>query len=356
MIANVAALAIHDAWVDRADTLARRLASARDCETLVQLAPEIRDVAAAMIRDDAGGGPVARTLSALAGALSVRAIQLIAARSRLPSAPWSWIALGSEGRGEQTLLTDQDNGIVFSAADASETRALRPLFMTFASEVNQLLAACGFPLCEGGIMAGNAACCLSLAEWQERFADWVRKPEPQALLNATIFFDLRALYGNAGLVMALQQYLARLTAGADAFLRMLADNALAAEPPLGILRDFAAKDGVVDLKKFGSRIFVDAARILGIGCPHPGTVSRLRYAVEAGALMLDESEAAQNAFHHLQRIRLLGQQRSISSQTPTSNLVAPERLNSFDRQVLYESLKHARLLQQRLKTTFRIEG
>ncbi len=343
-------------WVEHVEQLARRCASARDVDTLAQLAPEIRAIAVAMLEGDAGGGLVAHTLSALNDALTVRAIVLIAARHRLPPAAWCWLALGSEGRGEQTFLTDQDNGIVFSAADAAETRSLRPLFMACANEVNGALAACGFPLCDGGIMAGNADCCLSLAEWQERFTCWVRTPEPQALLNATIFFDFRELCGNAQLAQSLRDHLFRITQGADAFLRMLADNALSAAPPLGLVRDFAAKDGVIDLKKFGARLFVDAARILGLASPVTGTVARLRHVAAAGKLPRSDAEAAIGAFLHLQRIRLLNQQNTIAAGGASSNEVAPRTLNTFDRHVLLEALKQARLIQQRLKTTFRIEG
>jgi CBS domain-containing protein len=349
---------VHDAWVERVETLARRCMSARDTASLAQLTPEIRAVVAAMIDADAGAGVVSRTLAALNDALTVRIIALTVAHHRLPPTAWCWLALGSEGRGEQTFVTDQDNGIIFSAADHTEARALRPLLLACAGEVNSVLAECGIPLCDGGIMAGNAACCLSLDEWCERFVSWVRTPEPQALLDATIFFDFRALYGDARLAHALREHLLRITAGADVFLRMLAENALAAEPPLGLVRDFAARDGVVDLKKYGSRIFVDAARILGLTSADPGTVARLRQAAASGSLSPSDAEAAIGAFQHLQRIRLLGQQRVLASGAgvaPT-NLIAPQALNAFDRHVLLESFKQARLLQQRLKTTFCIEG
>lgn len=350
------AVAVHDAWVEQAETLARRLMTARDVETLVALTPQIRAIAIEMMDSDAGAGLVARTLSALNDALSVRVIELVARRHRLPSAPWCWLALGSEGRGEQTFVTDQDNGIVFAATDAAEARMLRPLLLAFAGEVNQALAACGFPLCEGGIMAGNPDCCLSLTEWQARFIGWVRTPDPQALLNATIFFDLRALQGAAGLVDELRAYLARITTGADAFLRLLAENALTAAPPLGFLRDFAAKDGLVDLKKYGARIFVDAARIFGMGCVSPSTVVRLRHASAAGLLRTVDVEAAIGAFHHLQRMRLLMQHRAIIDHTPPTNQLAPQQLNAFDRHILHEAFKQARLLQQRLKIAYRIDG
>jgi CBS domain-containing protein len=343
---------VHDPWVERAETLARRCASARDIDTLAQLAPEIRAVAVDMLADDAGGGIVARTLSALNDALSVRAIGLVAARHRLPAASWCWLAMGSEGRGEQTFVTDQDNAIVFAAADHAEARSLRPLLLACAGEANAALAACGFPLCDGGIMAGRENCCLSLDEWRSRFVGWVRTPEPQALLDASIFFDFRPLLGEARLAGELRSILAAQAREAEPFLRMLAVNALAAEPPLGKVRDFVLEDGRLDLKKYGSRLFVDVARILGIGCAEPGTVARLRHAAAAGALTAADAEAAVAAFHHLQRIRLQRQKIEAAA----DNRIDPDRLNEFDRRLLLESLKQARLLQQRLKTAFRIEG
>jgi len=352
---TAAAFLPHEAWLDRGEGLARRIAAA-DLAGLTVLAPELRAVAGAMIEADTGAGLLTRALARLGDLVAARAIALCAPRHRLPPAAWCWLAFGSEGRGEQTLVTDQDNGIVFSAADAAEARALRPLFMACAQEVNQVLADCGFALCAGGIMAGNAACCLSLAEWRERFAAWVRTPEPEALLNAAIFFDFRALHGDAGLERALRAHLAQCTQGADAFLRMLADNALAAAPPLGFVREFAARDGLLDLKKFGARIFVDAARILGLACPSPATVDRLRHAAAAGSLPTVEATAARGAFQQLQRIRLQEQRRALAAAAAADNRIDPRALDPFDRRVLYEACKQARQLQQRLKITFRIEG
>ncbi len=355
-ISSVTAVAVLDPWVEHAEMLARRLTSARDVDTLVQLAPETRAIVAEMLEEDVGGGLITRMVSALNDALALRVIALVTRHHRLPSVSWCWIALGSEGRGEQTLLTDQDNGIVYAAADAAEARALRPLLLAYAAEVNQVLASCGFKLCDGGIMAGNPDCCLSLVEWQERFFSWVRTPEPPALLNATIYFDLRALYGDDTLVRTLRQHLTRITAGADAFLRMMAENALAAEPPLGFLRDFAAKDGLVDLKKHGARIFVDAARILSLASPASGTVLRLRHAVMAGSLPEGDARAAIGAFQYLQRVRLQAQSDALSVNQPVTNLIDPRVLTEFDRPMLHEAFKQAKLLQQRLKITFRIEG
>ena len=223
--------------------LARSIDAAPEVTALAGLAADIRGLAIELIEQDAGAGILTRVLSGLNDRLTTRIIALIVARHRLPAAGWCWLTMGSEGRGEQTFVTDQDNGLVFSATDHAEARALRPLFLAMAGEVNQALAVCGFPLCDGGIMAGNEAWCLSVEEWRQHFSRWIRMPEPKALLNATIFFDLRALHGDASLAGSLRQQVQRLAPPAAGFLHMMAVNAVSVSPPLGRLRDFVDADG-----------------------------------------------------------------------------------------------------------------
>ncbi|MBL8486823.1 MAG: CBS domain-containing protein [Rhodocyclaceae bacterium] len=352
---------LNDPLGGRVDHLTRRIGEARDAVQLAELAPEIRAIALDLVGRDAGAGLLTRVLSGLNDLLTERVIAIVEARHRLPPASWAWIAFGSEGRYEQTFATDQDNGIIFSAAGEAEAKALRGLFAGFARDVNDALDRCGFPLCPGNVMAGNEKWCLSLEEWRQRFSSWIRTPEPEALLNATIFFDFRTLHGDAVLADTLAAHLRELAPGAGAFLHMLAANALAAAPPLGVFRDFAPEDdalGRVDLKKFGSRIFVDAARVYGLaaGSRAAGTVARLRDAGPAMQISSGDVEASVQAFHHLQRIRLSHQHACLAGGRPADNLVDPEQLNPLDRRVLVESLKQARRLQVCLKQTFRLEG
>lgn len=346
---------------DAVDGLARQINAAADITTLAALAPEVRGLTIALIEQDAGAGMMTQVMSALNEALACRAIALIAPRHRLPAAGWCWLTMGSEGRSEQTFVTDQDNGLVFSAASPAEARALRPLFLAMAREVNDALAACGIPLCPGGIMAGNERWCLSVEEWQRHFSDWILTPEPEALLNATIFFDFRAQYGDESLALILRQHLQRLAPQAAGFLHMMAANALAVEPPLGRLRDFVSEEGQpgrVDLKKFGARLFVDAARVLALssGIAAVDTVTRLQESAMAARLHGQDVAAAVLAFRNLQRIRLLDQQRKLSAGLASDNLLVPDELNALDRRILVECLKQARRLQQSLRQTFRLEG
>lgn len=346
---------------DEVDDLARRTDAATEVGALAELASEARGLAIGLIDQDAGAGIVTRVLSALNDRLTRRIVALVTPRHRLPAAGWCWLTMGSEGRGEQTFVTDQDNGLVFSAADHAEARMLRPLFLAMAQEVNGALDACGIPLCKGGIMAGNEQWCLSVEEWQRHFSVWILTPEPQALLNATIFFDFRAQHGDESLALALRQHLQRLAPQAAGFLHMMAANAVGIEPPLGRLRDFVSEEGQqgrVDLKKHGSRLFVDAARVfaLSAGIAPVATVERLEKSAVVARLNGQDVAAAVLAFRHLQRIRLLDQYRKLAASQTPDNLLDPDTLNPLDRRILVESLKQARRLQQSLQQRYRLDG
>ena len=342
------------------DRCSAAIAGAPDVATLVARSGEVRQLAVVLQHEEVGPALVTRVLSLLNDAIARRVLGLLQQRHRLPPARWCWLGLGSEGRLEQTLSTDQDNGLLFSATDDGEARQLRELFLPFARAVNQALGECGFPLCDGEVMAGNPRWCLSLSEWLENFATWVRTPEPEALLNATIFFDFTPLAGDAELAAQLRHALSDITRGNQLFLRLMTANALSVSPPLGRLRDFvtaADSGGGIDLKKFGSRIFVDAARIyaLGAGIAETGTALRLRRVAAEGLLTPDAGAAAVHAFHTLQGIRLAVQARDSLDGKPPGNQLDPDRLNEFDRRVLLESLRQARRLQQSLKTRFHVE-
>ena len=165
------------------------------------------------------------------------------------------------------------------------------------------------------------------------FDDWIRNTDPQALLNASVFFDFRPLAGEARLAGALRSGMLAQTRAHRAFCRALAETALQTRPPLGLLADFSADE--LDLKALGARPFVDAARVLALaaGSPETGTAARLRAAGEKNAI---------EAFHFVQTLRL----------RHARNLVRRAELNDIDRRVLKEAFRQASALQSRLRLDF----
>ena len=302
---------------------AARIRSSEKPEDLAEAASDIRRLALQLLAQGVDAEPLTAMTSALNDALTRRVIELTAARHALPER-WCWLALGSEGRMEQTFVTDQDNALIFS-------EAAPPL--AFADEVNRALAACGFPLCKGDIMARNPRWCLSAARWRAQFDDWIANTDPQALMDAAIFFDFRPLAGDARLAGELREAVLARTRANRAFCRALAEGALQARPPVGLLAGFGADE--LDLKLLGARPFVDAARVLALaaGAAETGTAPRLRAVGEAGAI---------EAFHYIQALRLRA----------GSNRVRIDTLGDIDRRVLKAAFRQGALLQQRLRLDF----
>lgn len=319
------------------------------------LAGRLRDYLLSVAGYGLDGLAATRLISVFNDRLTSKVIELTARRHRLPPVAWCWLALGSEGRHEQTFVTDQDNGLIFNATSEQEGAALRQIFQPFAQEVNQHLADCGFALCTGQIMAGNPAWCLSLEEWREKFIDWVRRPEPEALLNASIFFDLRPLFGDFALGERLRTLLLSMTVATPSFQHLMAANALQVDVPLNFRGEVAAGEGdVIDMKKYGSRIFVDAARIFALssGTKAVNTAERLRDSGPSVGLPASEIAAVDAAFSQILRLRLAQQIDAAARGEPGGYGLKPAALNDFDRAVLREALKQAKRLQQRLKLNY----
>jgi len=342
-----------------AGPLGAEIDRAPDVPALAAAAARILDLGRQLVAQGVPAERITSVLSGLNDRVHLRVIALEVARAGLEGLALCWIALGSQGREEQTLATDQDNGLVFDAGPGADVEAVRARLLPVARRINEGLAACGFPLCRGEVMASNPRWCGSVEEWTAHFARWIQVPEPEALLNASIFFDLRPIWGDAALVAPLRRFLAEAAPESQRFLLLLARNALGRRPPLGFFRDFAVETkgpakGTIDLKLGGAALFVDAARVyaLATGSPGPGTVARLREAQAAAGLDRAEVEGWIDAFHHLQVLRLERQLEAARAGGPVDNRVAPVSLNPLERRFLREALRQAREMQARLARSF----
>jgi CBS domain-containing protein len=333
-----------------------RVRAAQSTAQLADAAGEARLLARHLLAQGVDAEHVTQMTSALNDGLTRRLIEL-AAQRHAPAGRWCWLALGSEGRLEQTLATDQDNALIFAAQGDAE--AARRALLEFANEVNLGLEACGFPLCQGDIMARNPHWCLTLEEWQRVFDNWIRNTLPEALLNAAIFFDFRPIAGESALAGALREAVLAQTRGNPAFGRAMTESALQSRPPLGLLEGFRADEGgsfpgTLDLKAGGARLFVDAARVLSLAhaLPPTGTAARLRAAGAAGVLPAQEVTACVDAFHYIQGLRLRRQHLEGALAKGAENRIDPEKLNAVDKRILKAALRQAALLQERLRLDF----
>jgi CBS domain-containing protein len=333
---------------------------AQTVEELQQSAADIRSMAHNMMAQGVAAEQLTQFISTFNDLLTVRIIELefAASHPEMTADRLCWIALGSEGRFEQTLSTDQDNALIFTVPEGMTADQVREQLLPAARRINDTLALCGFPLCRGNVMASNPQWCLSLEEWKHRFLDWIINSAPEALLHASIFFDFRSLYGAHTLAEELRLWLARIASDNTRFQHQMAENAMRIRPPLGLVRDFVlGKENTLDLKLNGITPFVDAARIfsLAVGVTHTSTIQRLRQS--AAALHIPETEVDGwiNAFLFIQMLRLRHHyETSVQAKQPLNNLIDPALLNELDRRILKEAFRQARKVQTRLALNYQL--
>ena len=341
--------------------LARTIRHAGKVETLAGLRSDIRLLVDRMLAHGASSTQITHIVTLLNDHTVCRVIELTLEDMGDPGIPFTWLCFGSEGRREQTLHTDQDNGILFEADSASEAAAIRERLLPIAREINQRLAQCGFTLCKGNIMAGNPELCLSREEWSRRFAGFVLEATPENLLGSSIYFDLRTIWGPDEGCEQLREELLRRVASNSLFQKMLAENALRHRPPVGRFRDFVvARSGAdkdtLDLKVQGLTPFVDGARLLALanGISAVGTLERLRALISKGVIEALDGAAYEEAYHFIQQTRMQQHQLQARDELPYSNRVDPDHLNHLDRRILRESFRQAQRLQSSLAMRYQL--
>jgi CBS domain-containing protein len=331
-----------------------------DVTALQHAAADIRRFARNLLGQGVRARQLTELISHLNDVLAERLVTLLAAQHGVDLQRVCWLAFGSEGRSEQTIATDQDNGIVFVSDDAPRER---PLLLAFARDVNEALDVCGYPLCKGNVMASNPECCLTQQEWMARFADWIDHGAPEDLLNASIYFDFRPVAGAHALAQPMRELVVAQAQRNARFMKQMADNALRSGPALtwtgAIDTESQGGQSVVDLKLHGTAVYVDAARLYALahGVAATGTRARFEAAARAMNVPAQEAEAWTSGFEVLQLLRLQVQldrdsRSAVDASDGNPNLIDVGALNDIDRRVLKESLRVARRLQQRIELDY----
>jgi CBS domain-containing protein len=341
--------------------LARTIRTAPRIETLVNLRGDIVQLVDRMLAHGASASQITQIITLFNDHTVCRAIELVIQERGDPGIAFSWLCFGSEGRREQTLHTDQDNGILFEARDAAHAAEIRAVLLPLAERINQVLAQCGFTLCKGNVMAGNPELCLSRAEWARRFSAWIREATPENLLASSIYFDLRVVWGEENTAEQLRRSILAQVGDNRLFQRMMADNALRHRPPVGRFRDFVlarkgAEKDTLDLKIEGLTPFVDGARLLALanGIGAVGTLDRLRQLVEREVVDPLDGAAYEEAYQFIQQTRMQQHQLQSRQNLAYSNRIDPDTLNHLDRRILRESFRQAQRLQSSLSLRYQL--
>jgi CBS domain-containing protein len=261
-----------------------------------------------------------------------------------PPVPYCFVALGSMARDEQLIVTDQDNALILD--DAYQSDLHQGYFEQLAEFVCDGLNECGYAHCSGGIMASNPEWRMTLAQWEECFSNWIDNPDPKALLNCSIFFDLDGVWGRVDWAEQLKSFIARRARRNNRFLASIARNALNRTPPLGFFKDFVMeKDGKhnnsINLKRRGSAPLGDVIRVhaLAIGSRAQNSFERLDEVIEAGILPKGRGQDLRDSLEFISMVRIRHQAIDIESGNEPDNNIEPETLSDFERRHLKDAFQ-----------------
>ncbi len=207
-------------------------------------------------------------ISEINEALVVRIVELsLKEMVSQPPVKFSFLVLGSQGRREQLLLTDQDNAIVFEDVAQEDYDETKSYFLELASKITKRLHTIGYAYCPAEMMASNARWCISLSQWEAQFKSWMTTPTEEGTLLSSIFFDFQHVYGDLTLIDRLSDVVFEGVNKSNRFLGLLGVSAMQKPSPLGFFKQFLVEQNgehkdTFDIKTRAMMVLIDAARIL----------------------------------------------------------------------------------------------
>jgi CBS domain-containing protein len=280
------------------------------------------------------------------------------ARQGPPPVPFVFLVMGSEGRREQTLCTDQDNAILFADPPPERRASVEEYFRQFGEWVCDGLALAGYAPCEGKVMARNPERRLSLSGWQECFTRWIRTQEGMDLLQTKIFFDFRCGFGEESLLEPLRETLRRELAANPSFFPFLTLDVLEVRPPLALFGGIAEETKEDQRKGFDIKMammpIVDFARVYALkhDIPATNTLERLTGLRAAGVLTTPDHAEISQVYTEMMRVRIAGQLDALAEGRAPDNLMELRRLTHLQRRTLRECFEQVRVYQGRLGREF----
>ncbi|MGD1959053.1 MAG: DUF294 nucleotidyltransferase-like domain-containing protein [Fulvivirga sp.] len=275
-----------------------------------------------------------------------------------PPVQFCWLSLGSEGREEQLIRTDQDNAVLFADVESERFEEVQGYFIKLASHVNSVLESAGFENCPADMMASNSKWCQPLSVWRNYFNGWIKEPAEKALMLSTIFFDFRSVYGSVDLEEQLKSYISEAIVDERIFLNFLAKNALKNPAPLGFFKNFMVErsgehENEFDIKARAMMPLVDIARVLSLDhgrLEETNTMKRYAFLADREPKKKELYLQAADAYVYLMRFRA----QHAFKYGGSGRYVSINKLNKLDRQILRNTFEPIDRLQKMLEVRYQL--
>ncbi len=308
----------------------------------------------ALIDSGAHAENITRVVTTISDTVLTRLLDLAIVELGEPPLPFAFVSVGSEGRGEQTLVTDQDNAIIF--ADVAEERlsGAHEYFQRLGTMVCTWLDQVGYRFCAGNVMAMNPSWCQPLSVWKNYFSKWIGESGPEELMEVSIFFDFRCLYGTASLTEQLRAHVFAKGMKQKAFLYQMAQNTLLFKVPIDFFGKLAVESGgehpdTFNIKHVMAQIIV-FARIYAIfhGLESTSTLHRLDSLLEKGVLGKERHAELREAYNYLMQLRLRHQLKRIDEGAEPDNHVHIDEISPMEKELLEKIFGQINQLRKQL--------
>jgi len=332
--------------------LVRDAATGETPEEMATVTARIPQLLVQLVAANSAHEVVTRLITDVADTVTRRLLKLAEAELGPPPVPYVWLACGSQGRQEQTGVSDQDNCLIL---DDAVTAGDMAYFRALARYVSDGLNLAGYVYCPGDMMATAERWCQPKAVWRRYFRGWIDTPSPEAQMLASVMFDLRPIGGTVALFRDLQEETLHLASKNSIFVAHMISNSLKHQPPLGLLRGFATiRSGEhknhIDMKHNGVVPVTDIARVYALRgeLTEVNTRARIEAAEAVGVVSVSGARDLIEAYDLIARLRLENQAALVKAGRKPDNFLAPSDLSDFERSHLRDAFVVIRTMQSAL--------
>ncbi|MCS7164184.1 MAG: DUF294 nucleotidyltransferase-like domain-containing protein [Thermodesulfovibrio sp.] len=342
-------------------TIVKDLEIQQTVEGLINTTKQINTIVGHLISQGAKASNITRIITEINDRIVKKVIQFAEREFGQPPVPYCWIALGSEGRKEQTFKTDQDNALIYADPPPSQQDSVQKYFLEFTNYIKENLLKCGFPPCPGDIMASNPKWCQPLKVWKKYFSQWIYTPKGENINLSNIFFDFRGIYGDFSLEENLRDYLLGIVKDQKVFLGYLANLAVRNKPPLGFFKTFVVeKSGEhkdkLNLKIKGIAPIVDIIRLFSLEktVRETSTLERIEALKNKHTVVRDYADEIVYAFEFLMLLRIKHQYEQVIQGIMPDNFINPESLSNLEKKLLKDTFQLISKLQDILIERYKL--
>ena len=334
--------------------LIEEIRTAETVEDIARSHERLPRIVKALIDSGAHAKNITRIITKVSDAVLGKLIDFAIEKHGEPPVRFAFISLGSEGRGEQTLVTDQDNAIIFEDVDEEQIQKVRDYFKVFSTTVCTWLNEVGYDFCKGNVMAMNPEWCQPISTWKHYFSKWVTESGPEDLMEVSIFFDFRCLYGDSRFTDELREHIAGRTENKAPFLYQLAQNTLLFKIPVDFFGKVAVESGgehpnTFNIKHVLAQV-VGFARIYAINyaMETTNTLQRIDALLEKKVLNKVSHEEIVESYNYLMQLRFRHQVAMLDRNEPPDNHVNVNELTHMEKEVLEKILGQVNRLRKRI--------